>query len=53
MWLTVVGCSGSAPSADSGRSCYLVQTDGYRLVLDTGSGSAGPLQRHVAPAALT
>lgn len=50
MWLTVVGCAGSAPSADSGCSCYLVEADGYRLVLDTGSGSAGPLQRYVAPA---
>ncbi|MEV0840194.1 MBL fold metallo-hydrolase [Actinocatenispora sera] len=50
MWLTVVGCSGSAPSADSGCSCYLVEADGFRLVLDTGSGSAGPLQRYVAPA---
>ncbi|BCJ38723.1 MBL fold metallo-hydrolase [Actinocatenispora thailandica] len=50
MWLTVVGCAGSAPSADSGCSCYLVEAAGYRLVLDTGSGSAGPLQRYVAPA---
>ena len=48
MWLTVVGCSGSAPAVDSGCSCYLVEADGYRLVLDTGSGSAGPLQRYVS-----
>jgi ribonuclease BN (tRNA processing enzyme) len=44
--LTVVGCSGSFPGPDSPASCYLVEQDGFRLVLDFGSGALGPLQRH-------
>jgi ribonuclease BN (tRNA processing enzyme) len=45
--LTVVGCSGSFPGPDSPASCYLVQAEGFRLLLDLGSGALGPLQRHV------
>jgi ribonuclease BN (tRNA processing enzyme) len=48
--LTVVGCSGSAPGPDSACSCYLVQSDGYSLLLDLGAGASGPLQRYLAPA---
>jgi ribonuclease BN (tRNA processing enzyme) len=47
--LTVLGCSGSVPSADSPASGYLVEAEGYRLVLDMGQGAFGALQRHVAP----
>jgi ribonuclease BN (tRNA processing enzyme) len=47
MRLTIIGCSGSVPGPDSPASCYLVEADGYSLVLDLGSGSFGPLQRHV------
>ncbi|QMU75369.1 MBL fold metallo-hydrolase [Streptacidiphilus sp. PB12-B1b] len=46
MDLTVVGCSGSFPSADSPCSCYLLQADGYRLVIDLGNGALGALQRY-------
>ncbi|MCD0485862.1 MBL fold metallo-hydrolase [Streptacidiphilus sp. ASG 303] len=46
MDLTVVGCSGSFPSPDSPCSCYLVEADGYRLVIDLGNGALGALQRH-------
>jgi ribonuclease BN (tRNA processing enzyme) len=46
MKLTVVGCSGSFPSADSACSSYLIEADGYRLVLDMGNGALGELQRH-------
>jgi ribonuclease BN (tRNA processing enzyme) len=48
MRLTVVGCSGSFPGPDSAASCYLVEQDGYALVLDLGSGALGPLQRHLS-----
>ncbi|MFC4629458.1 MBL fold metallo-hydrolase [Promicromonospora alba] len=50
MRLTVVGSSGSVPGPDSACSCYLVEQDGFRLLLDLGTGAVGPLQRHVAPA---
>lgn len=46
MRLTVVGCSGSFPGPDSPASCYLVEQDGFRLLLDLGSGALGALQRH-------
>lgn len=49
MRLTVVGCSGSHPGPDSACSCYLVEHDGFRLVLDLGNGSLGPLQRFIDP----
>ncbi|GAA0667651.1 MBL fold metallo-hydrolase [Kitasatospora atroaurantiaca] len=46
MKLTVVGCSGSFPSADSPCSSYLVEADGFRAVLDLGNGALGALQQH-------
>jgi ribonuclease BN (tRNA processing enzyme) len=48
MRLTVIGCSGSFPGPDSPASCYLVEADGFRVLLDLGSGALGPLQRHCA-----
>ncbi|MFI1095163.1 MBL fold metallo-hydrolase [Streptomyces sp. NPDC020917] len=47
MKLTVVGCSGSFPSADSACSSYLVEAEGFRMLLDMGNGALGELQRHV------
>ena len=52
MRLTVVGCSGSAPGPASPASCYLVEQDGYRLLLDLGSGAFGALQALADPAAV-
>jgi len=46
MDLTIVGCSGSFPGPDSAASCYLVVADGFRLLLDLGSGALGSLQNH-------
>src|SRR5579862_8600903 len=46
MRLTVVGCSGSIPSRYSPASCYLLEADGFRLVVDMGSGALGALQRY-------
>ena len=47
MRLTVIGCSGSFPGPDSPASCYLVEHDGFRLLLDLGNGSLGVLQQHL------
>lgn len=46
MRLTVLGCSGTFPSAEGGCSAYLVEQDGFRLMLDAGNGAIGALQRH-------
>jgi len=45
MRLTIVGCAGSFPGPDSPASCYLVEHDGHRVVLDLGNGAFGALQR--------
>ncbi|MFC5831909.1 MBL fold metallo-hydrolase [Nonomuraea insulae] len=47
MKVTIVGCSGSYPGPDSPASCYLLEADGFRMLLDLGSGSLGALQRHI------
>ena len=46
MQLTVIGCSGSFPGPDSPASCYLLEAEGFRLVMDMGNGALGVLQRH-------
>jgi ribonuclease BN (tRNA processing enzyme) len=46
MRLTVIGCSGSFPGPDSPASCYLLEAEGFRLVMDMGNGALGVLQRH-------
>ena len=46
MRLTIVGCSGSFPGPATTSSCYLVQADGFGLVIDLGNGSLGQLQRY-------
>src|SRR5712692_1689912 len=46
MELTIVGCSGSFPGPDSAASCYLAEADGFRILLDLGSGALGALQRY-------
>lgn len=56
MRLTVIGCAGSVAGPDNPASSYLVEADAYgrtwRLLLDLGSGSLGPLQAIVDPARL-
>jgi ribonuclease BN (tRNA processing enzyme) len=46
--LTIVGCSGSFPGPDSPASCYLVEAEGFRLLIDLGSGALGALQRYTS-----
>jgi ribonuclease BN (tRNA processing enzyme) len=46
MRVTVIGCSGSFPGPDSPASCYLLEAEGFRLVIELGNGALGALQRH-------
>jgi ribonuclease BN (tRNA processing enzyme) len=46
MRLTVVGCAGSFPGPHSAASCYLLEADGFRLVVELGNGALGPLQQY-------
>jgi ribonuclease BN (tRNA processing enzyme) len=46
MQVTVLGCAGTFPNADSPCSAYLVEHEGFRALLDIGNGSVGALQRH-------
>ena len=46
MKLTVLGCAGSFPGPDSACSAYLIEADGFRLMLDFGTGSLSALQRY-------
>jgi ribonuclease BN (tRNA processing enzyme) len=52
MKLTVVGCAGSYPNGESAASCYLVEHDGFALVIDMGSGALGPLHRYRDPSSI-
>lgn len=47
MQLTVLGCAGTFPGPDSPCSGYLVEHEGFRLVVDMGAGSIGQLQKHI------
>jgi ribonuclease BN (tRNA processing enzyme) len=44
--ITIVGCSGSFAGADGPASCYLVEADGFRMLMDLGSGALGAVQRY-------
>jgi ribonuclease BN (tRNA processing enzyme) len=46
MRLTVLGSAGSFPGPESACSAYLIEADGFRLLLDFGSGSLSALQRY-------
>jgi ribonuclease BN (tRNA processing enzyme) len=46
MRLTVLGCAGSFPGPDSPCSSYLIEADGFRLLVDFGPGSLSALQRY-------
>src|SRR4029453_14066338 len=48
MKVTVLGCAGSFPGPDSACSAYLVEADGFRLLVDFGAGSLSALQRYAS-----
>jgi ribonuclease BN (tRNA processing enzyme) len=47
MKLTVLGCAGTFPGPGSACSSYVLEHDGFRLLIDAGNGALGPLQKHV------
>ena len=47
MKLTIVGCAGTFPGPDAACSSYLLEHDGFRLLIDAGNGSTGALQKSV------
>ncbi len=46
MRLTILGSAGSFPGPESANSAYHVEADGFRLLIDFGSGSLSALQRY-------
>lgn len=48
MRLTVLGCAGSFPGPDSACSSYLLEAEGFRFLLDFGTGSLSGLQRYAS-----
>ncbi|GII25521.1 MBL fold metallo-hydrolase [Planosporangium mesophilum] len=46
MRLTILGCSGSFPGPEAACSAYLVEAEGFRLLIDFGTGSLSTLQRY-------
>jgi ribonuclease BN (tRNA processing enzyme) len=48
MEFTVVGCAGSFPGPGGPASCYLIQAEGFTMVMDLGNGSLGALQRYIS-----
>ncbi len=48
MVVTVLGCQGAYPGPGQPCSGYLVDVDGYRLVVDLGYGTVQPLLERVA-----
>ena len=52
MRLTVLGCAGSFPGPESACSAYLVEAEGFRLLIDFGSGSLSALQRYAGAGAV-
>jgi ribonuclease BN (tRNA processing enzyme) len=44
--IKIIGCSGSFPGPDAAASSYLVEADGFRLLMDLGAGALGALQSY-------
>lgn len=49
MKLTIIGCAGSFPNQHSSASCYLLEQDGFTLLMDLGNGALGSLHNFIDP----
>lgn len=49
MKFTVVGCWGGYPKADEASSGYLLEYEGFRLMIDFGSGVLAKMQKIIQP----
>ncbi|MGL4697574.1 MBL fold metallo-hydrolase [Enterococcus larvae] len=49
MKITVLGCLGAYPYKDQGTSSYLLESEGFRLLLDAGSTTLVNLEKHLDP----
>lgn len=52
MKITVLGCLGAYPYKDQGTSSYLLEADGFSLLLDAGSTTLVNLEKHLDPMTL-
>lgn len=52
MNLTVLGCWGGFPKVNEASSGYLIEQEGFKLLVDCGSAVLSKLQNHVKPAEL-
>ncbi|OJG97772.1 metallo-beta-lactamase [Enterococcus termitis] len=50
--ITVLGCLGAYPYKGEGTSSYLLEADGFKLLLDAGSTTLVNLEEHVDPLSL-
>lgn len=52
MKLTVLGCLGAYPYKNQGTTSYLLQSDGFNLLIDAGSTTLVKLEEQLDPLAL-
>ncbi|MGG5341513.1 metallo-beta-lactamase [Enterococcus sp. AZ020] len=50
--ITVLGCLGAYPYKGEGTSSYLLESDGFQLLLDAGSTTLVNLEEHIDPLTL-
>lgn len=50
--ITVLGCLGAYPYKGEGTSSYLLESDGFQLLLDAGSTTLVNLEEHLDPLTL-